>query len=222
MNKLQNIVDNTLHGQAHWIVNKSLATFLKSNDSAIILAELIFLRRQHPKVDMPFLQQDKLAERCNVSIHKLRTCLDILKNNKLVSIEKKGMPAKNHFKVNYDEIITLMSKDIVAHKSSEISTTSAQVTTQVVQKVDHKSSKKSTTSDVKSAPHIKELITKELPLKELVTKEEVIKYTNSSNKPIGKDFVIDKSSIEINYINSAPENMLTKDQLTIKSNHFFG
>ena len=220
MNKLQILVDNTLHSQAHWKVNKAMARFLESNDSAIILSELIFLKRQHPKVDMPFLQQDKLADRCNVSIHKLRTCLDNLKKNNLITIEKKGMPAKNHFKINYDQIITLMSNTTVDHQSSGISTTSAQVTTQVIEKVDNKSSKKSTTSGTKSEPHIKELNNKELPIKEITTKEET-KYSNSTNKPIGKDLVIDKSSIDLKYINSVPENMLTKEQITIKSNYFF-
>jgi hypothetical protein len=220
MNKLQNIVDNTLHSQAHWKVNKAMARFLESNDSGIILSELIFLKRQHPKVDMPFLQQDKLADRCNVSIHKLRTCLDNLKKHKLITTEKKGMPAKNHFKINYDQIITLMSNTIVDHQSSEIPTTSAQVTTQVIEKVDNKSSKKSTTSGTKSKPHIKELSNKELPIKEVLPKKE-IKYNHSTNKPIDKDIVIDKVSLDIEYINSVPENMLTREQLAIKSDYFF-
>jgi len=179
MNKLQILVDNTLHSQAHWIVNKSMATFLESNDSAIVLAELIFLKRQHPTVPMPFLNQAKLSKRCNVSIHKLRTCLGILKDSKLIDVVKTGMPATSHFKINYDAIITLMSTTTVDHQSSGIPTTSAQVTTPVIEKVDYKSSENLTTSDVKSEPHIKELITKELSTKEEPTK--VLSLKGSSN-----------------------------------------
>lgn len=211
MNKLQILVDNTLHSQAHWIVNKAMATFLESNDSAIILAELIFLKRQHPKVDMPFLNQAKLAKRTNVSIHKLRTCLGNLKDNKLITVEKKGMPAISHFKVNYDEIITLMSKHTVDHQSSEIPTTSAQVTT-VIDKVDNKSSKKSTTSATESKAHIKELITKELSSKEEPTKVLTLK-DNSTN--------IDKTSKDLNYVLSVNESSLTQEQKIIKFNQLF-
>jgi hypothetical protein len=212
MNKLQNLVDNTLHSQAHWIVNKSMARFLESNDSAIILAELIFLKRQHPKVDMPFLQQDKLADRCNVSIHKLRTCLNNLRKHKLVDIVKRGMPAKNHFKINYDQIITIMSKNTVDHQSSGISTTSAQVTTQVIEEVDNKSSKKSTTSGLKSEPHIKELNTKELPIKELSTKEGITIEDNN---------ILDIHNKDLSYILSAKEELLTPQQKGIKAAQLF-
>jgi len=217
MNKLQNLVDNTLHSQAHWIVNKSMASFLESNDSAIILAELIFLKRQHPKVDMPFLQQDKLAKRANVSIHKLRTCLNNLRKHKLVDIVKRGMPAKNHFKINLEQIVTVMGSITVDHQSSGISTTSAQVTTQVIDKVDNKSSKKSTTSDSKSEPHIKELITKELSNKELLNKEVI----NDSSNTIEGNNIPDTHNLDFKYILSAKEETLTPQQKGIKAAQLF-
>tara|TARA_R100000951_G_C2619079_1_gene173802 strand:- start:92 stop:715 length:624 start_codon:yes stop_codon:yes gene_type:complete len=202
---------NTLSKDAFWQVNKAVAKELKSIEASVLLSELYFLHKQHPTKEYVFINQDRLQQNCCLTLNGLRSAMKVLGEAGLVDVVKKGMPAINHYRVVDTAVSNLLDNysDYDANKSAEKQLTSDQPA--------NKSSVSISTSDQADSAHINKVITKKVK-----PNKEVIKYSNSTNKPIGKDLVLDKSSIDIKYINSVPENMLTKDQITIKSNHFFG
>ena len=217
-----NIVNNTLSKNAFYMVNKAVAKHLKSNDAAILLSELIFLHKQHDKKQMVFLNQERLMQNCNLTLHRLRSSMTLLLEEELVYREKKkgvnDTTPKNYYRVFFENVDKIL--DTYDDRRAVIQSTGEQVTTSVSRDLDDRLADNLSTGDQDSSAHINKLPTKKVePNKVLPNK--AIKYSNSSNKPIGKDLVIDKSSIDIKYINSVPENMLTKEQITIKSNHFF-
>lgn len=119
MNK-QFITGTMLQG-SFFSVNKVVAKYLKSNDAALLLSHLIYLQEHHFKGGEFYQQQEKLMEECNLSKSALRICMKILSDAGIVSIKKKGTPAKNYYTINFsvlEDIFSLSSDQDSDHKRS--------------------------------------------------------------------------------------------------------
>ena len=103
------MVKKLLAKSAFWVVNKNIAKAVGSNDAALLLSELLDLHLQHPNDEMVFCQQSRLMENCNLSITGLRNSMKILFDLNLVYIEKRGVPAKNYYKVLENNVEHLLS-----------------------------------------------------------------------------------------------------------------
>jgi hypothetical protein len=94
---------------AYWTLNKHVAKALKSNDAALLIAELLDIHDQHPERDMVWRKQQQLMDSCNLTITGLRNAMNILKDKNLIYVEKKSNPAKNYYKVLEDNVDALLS-----------------------------------------------------------------------------------------------------------------
>lgn len=136
MNK--QIITGTMLQGSFFSVNKVVAKYLKSNDAALLLSHLIYLQEHHFKGEEFYQQQERLMEECNLSLSSLRISMKILSERGIVSIRKKGTPAKNYYTINFlalEEIFNLSSAQdsedkcstqVNSLQCSEINNTSAQ------------------------------------------------------------------------------------------------
>lgn len=112
------LLRNTLSQEAFWSVNKKIA-LLFGIESALILSDLIskekyFEDRNQLQPDGSFFNdQESIEKDTTLSPHKQRKALKLLSEYNLIEIEKKGIPAKNYYKLNHS-IITeiLVTKEI--------------------------------------------------------------------------------------------------------------
>ena len=154
---------------AFWILNKNVAKALKSNDAALLLAELLDLHVQHPDEDMVFCQQERLMENCNLTITGLRNAMKLLFDAGVVYIEKRGVPAKNYYKVLDEKVNELLSSGTLS--------TSDQPTN------DNKSEESISSSDTESYSTSEQ--------------ESLEQINNQINIPIEKESIEKESSEEV-------------------------
>lgn len=92
---------------AHWTVNKQLANTIGLHET-ILLQHLIDLQESFFE-DGGFYQQDeRLLKDLPFSIHHIKQARLILKQNELITVKSKGLPAKNHYTVNVDKVLELI------------------------------------------------------------------------------------------------------------------
>ena len=103
-----------LAGSSFWTLNKNMAKYLKSNDAALLLAELCDIHDQHPKEEFIFRKQDYLMSSCNLSIYALRSSVKILHKENLIEVKRKGTPPLNYYKV----IDSTVGDILISHSSS--------------------------------------------------------------------------------------------------------
>jgi hypothetical protein len=141
MNK--QFINNTMMQGAFFSVNKHLAKYLKSNDAALILSHLLYLQEHFFKGAEFYQQQERIMEECNVTLAVLRSSMKLLTTKNLLSIKKKGVPAKNYYNINYSEIGIILSEQNKNLQSSEIMSTTDNTTnlqsSEIMSTGDHKS-----------------------------------------------------------------------------------
>jgi stalled ribosome rescue protein Dom34 len=81
------------------MVNKIIAQYFGSNDAAVVIAHLVFLDGLFEGREF-YQQQERLARDCNVAVHTLRGIIKRLTQEGVLTVEKKGLPAKNYYKLN--------------------------------------------------------------------------------------------------------------------------
>lgn len=116
------IITGTLIQGAFFSVNKAVAKYLKSNDAALILSHLIYLQEHHFGGNEFYQQQERLMEECNVSLSVLRSSMKILSEGGMVSIKRKGTPAKNYYYINYSRIAEILDSSSSTNLENKIST----------------------------------------------------------------------------------------------------
>jgi hypothetical protein len=121
MNK-QQIIGTMVQG-AFFSVNKKLAKYLGSNDAALILSHLIYLQEQFFQGAEFYQQQERIMEECNVSISALRIAMALLKKKGLLSVVKKGVPAKNFYLISLTSIAEILSTPDPSLQSDKFPTT---------------------------------------------------------------------------------------------------
>jgi hypothetical protein len=126
MNK--QFINNTMMQGAFFSVNKHLAKYLKSNDAALILSHLLYLQEHFFKGAEFYQQQERIMEECNVTLAVLRSSMKLLTTKNLLSIKKKGVPAKNYYNINYSEIGRILSEQDKNLQSTEIMSTTDNTT----------------------------------------------------------------------------------------------
>jgi hypothetical protein len=122
MNK--QIIIGTMVQGAFFSVNKKLAKYLGSNDAALILSHLIYLQEHFFQGKEFYQQQERIMEECNVSISALRIAMALLKKKGVLSVVKKGVPAKNFYLVTINAIAEILGTPDPSLQSDETPTTS--------------------------------------------------------------------------------------------------
>lgn len=107
-----------------WKVNKDIAKKLKSNDAALLLADLSSKQSYFKKRNMLtedgffFNTSEELEEDTNLTYHKQKKCIKLLEKNGLLQTKLKGVPAKIHFKISNIQILNFSKTSI--EKSEEL------------------------------------------------------------------------------------------------------
>lgn len=111
MNKKRRLLKNALGANAFWQLNKQLYHQLGWRP-AILLTHLIDLLDNYEGMPDEFYQQyTRLKESLKFSRNDLDYSFKILKEKNLISVELKGIPAKNHYTLNEDAILNLMIEE---------------------------------------------------------------------------------------------------------------
>ena len=116
MANLKKIIGN----QAHWTLNKELVKKIGITET-LVLQHLIDL--QENIFEGEFYQQiGRIADELTIGEWKVKECLKSLKEYKLIDIVKKGMPAKNYYKVYGKAVLEMISKELpqVGRKSTDL------------------------------------------------------------------------------------------------------
>lgn len=96
---MNNTVKNTLSTNSFFMVNKVIAQYFGSNDAAVVIAHLVFLDGLFEGREF-YQQQERLAKDCNIAVHTLRAVIKRLTQEGVITVVKKGLPAKNYYKLN--------------------------------------------------------------------------------------------------------------------------
>lgn len=108
MNKKRRLLKNALGANAFWQVNKQLYNQLGWRPT-LLLTHLIDLLDNYENMPDEFYQQyTRLKDSLKFSRKDLDHAIKVLKEKKLIEVELKGVPAKNHYTLNENSILNLM------------------------------------------------------------------------------------------------------------------
>ena len=111
MKQLKKLLGNN----AHWTINKELAKNI-GLDATIVLQHFIDLQYSFFEDGGFYQQQQRLLADLPLTIDYLRKATKVLENKGFLSIVKRGVPAKNHYTVHEENILTYLS-DITSSAS---------------------------------------------------------------------------------------------------------
>lgn len=116
MAKLKKLIGN----KAHWTLNKELVRKIGLSET-LVLQHLIDLNENIFEGEF-FQQIDRISEELSMGEWKVKECIKTLKERNLITTEKKGMPAKNYYKINVKEVINLITNELpqVSRKSTHL------------------------------------------------------------------------------------------------------
>lgn len=98
-----------LSTQSYWIVNKELARKLGLGET-LLLQHFIDLETQLADEGKPFYQQrDRILEHVPISKYYFTEYCRALVKEGLIIIQKRGVPAKNHYQIVHDKVASLLS-----------------------------------------------------------------------------------------------------------------
>lgn len=86
-----------------WVIDRN--TVVKLGIEAALLLEFFRCEASNLTDDFVAISQDEIKEKLTLSPHKQRKALSILKENKLIEVIKKDIPARNFYKLNHEKLI---------------------------------------------------------------------------------------------------------------------
>lgn len=165
--KLSNIISS----DAYIPVNKHLAKILWIMET-VLLCELIRQRERFREHEF-YINQTEIAEQTSISKYQIRQCSEKLVSEWVISIQKKWIPATNHYVIIDERIIELLNQDELESQESSGKETAPLV----VKKLHDKKLKNCTTSGKETKQHI------------VYNKKENKKENNKDNSSSRKIFI---------------------------------
>lgn len=107
---MHNIV-SLLANDNYIVVNRDIAHLL-GLDGAILLGELCAQANKH-QTEWFYLQQKKIEENTTLTPYKQREALEVLQKHKLVSMKKEGLPAKNYYKIEQENLCQIFNNKML-------------------------------------------------------------------------------------------------------------
>lgn len=105
--KLKQIIGN----QAHWNLNKDLVKKIGLTET-LVLQHFIDLSDSFFDNGWFYQQQDRICDDLSIKVDKLRDVISRLKRFGVISIERRGMPNKNYYKVNPEKVMEIINMTI--------------------------------------------------------------------------------------------------------------
>lgn len=94
------------------MVNKHLAKYLGSNDAALLVSHFLSLQEEVFGGKPFYQQQERILQELNIKLPTLRKLITLLEAKKLLTYDKKGMPAKHHYFINTQELYKIVGLDL--------------------------------------------------------------------------------------------------------------
>ena len=185
-----------LSQSSYWVINKNI-TYELGLEASLLLTHLIDCAEQF---NQPFYQQkERIMKYTGLGERSWRKSIKILKDKNILSIEKKGNPAKNYYTLDEGEIYKMLNS---------ASTSDAQTAlTSEVQTASTRHARNALTSDVQTAL-TKKVIKESNKIKESNNKKENNKKIISADRYWNKqDFM---KYLKLDYL-------ITYDEYTISS-----
>ena len=123
---MKNIIKNTLSEKAFFQVNKILLQYLGSHEAAIVLAHYLELQENLFGGKEFYQQQERVMDNCMISEFKLRNVNTLLQDLEILSIKKRGLPAKNYYYVNLDKLAEILDSTTLNNKVTSTGKTQSQ------------------------------------------------------------------------------------------------
>lgn len=101
--KLKQILSNN----AYWTINKHLAKEI-GLDATVLLQHFVDLQDAFFKQGSFYQQQDRLLNDLPLTLDYLRKATKVLVNKGFISVIKKGVPAKNHYEIHEEHILSFL------------------------------------------------------------------------------------------------------------------
>ncbi|NBW57863.1 hypothetical protein EBR43_08780 [bacterium] len=112
-----NIVSSTLSHGAFWMVNKKIAKILKSNDAALLLADLLSRReffKNLLELDSEggfYCLSEQIEFDLNLTKEMRQQVTKLLESFGFLKIKKKGLPSRNFYYIQDDKILEALGND---------------------------------------------------------------------------------------------------------------
>lgn len=111
------MITKILGQSSFWMVNKAIAKHLKNNDAALLLSELIdkydYFKTKNDLIDGRFYYTSEMIfNNLNISYHQQKSCIKILVNAGFIETKLTGIPAKLHFKIIENKILSFLNTGI--------------------------------------------------------------------------------------------------------------
>lgn len=103
--KIKNLISNS----AYWTINKSLAKDIGLH-ATIVLQHFIDLQSNFFEDGGFYQQQKRIVEDLPITLDYLRKAVKVLVDKGFLIVEKKGIPAKNHYTVLEDNIFAYLTE----------------------------------------------------------------------------------------------------------------
>ena len=113
------LLNKTLGKNAYWTLNKQLVKSI-GLEATLILQHIIDLQSVFKK-DEIFQAQPDMAKELGITEYAIKNRIVELSKLELISVIKKGVPAKNYYSVNEDKIIEIIVKPLEELKSTDLS-----------------------------------------------------------------------------------------------------
>jgi len=172
-------ITKTISNKAFWIVNKELCKHLGLH-TTLLLQQFVDLQTNVFGGKEFYQSHDQLTKELPLSYHYIREGVTALKSLGIITVTKKGMPAKNHYFVLLDKIQEVISLDSsipqVKLEKDIISTRLDNIASQVEQSSPNKTGPSHLTK--------KRKLKKELNKKEIIIKEAIADEASTGEKNI--------------------------------------
>lgn len=103
---------NLLSSTAFIVLNKDLARHVGIN-AAILLADLISKEQYFIEKGMTdgwfFNTESNIEKDTTLNSYHQRKCVKVLKENGLIQVKRKGIPAKQYFKINEEQVVRIFN-----------------------------------------------------------------------------------------------------------------
>ena len=108
---MQHHITKTISNSSYWTVNKHLNKKLGLH-ATLLLQHFIDLQTKVFGGKQFYQSHNQIEKELSFTYHYIRESVSTLFDNNLITIEKKGMPAKNHYFVLLDKVEELLSLDL--------------------------------------------------------------------------------------------------------------
>lgn len=163
---------------AFYMINKTIMKKV-GIEAALLLQHLIDLEDSYFKGIEFYQQVDRITEDTDLTEHKIREAKKMLVKHGAISIKKKGLPSKDYFIINHNDIHMWFNDD---------TSTGLKTEPVLVQKLDHKykesSIQKNNNTNIKLDKNIQrfyDVFLKKYPKNRINAKAPVIKYLKKLN-----------------------------------------